>query len=235
MAKHTDRRRTPVWLLEAVRAYAGGPIALDPCTEPDNPTGAQVALTDECPNGWVWETWFAHAGDPVNAAGWIPLLWMNPPFSELLRWVVAVIDFGPTSMALTPVDMSTRYWRQLSDHAVARCDLSKRLRCLGPDKHGVWRKHEVARSASVWLVSGDLTRFATCFGHLGQVVPLDVVRALTALGKSKSVPADGAEVAPAGGGDDAATPCAVEGRPPFGPPAASSSPVAASFSDGGES
>lgn len=76
---------TPGYVLEPIRALLGG-IGLDPCTEPDNPTGAAsfYCLPDDgCALPW-------------NAAS----VFCNPPYGEARdRWVARCIEVG----ARTPV------------------------------------------------------------------------------------------------------------------------------------
>lgn len=62
-----QRFLTPGYVLEPVRQALGGVIGLDPCTEPDNPTGA---VDFYCP--------------PVDGAAqsWsAPAVFVNPPYS----------------------------------------------------------------------------------------------------------------------------------------------------------
>lgn len=67
---------TPVWLLDLARKAFGGPIGLDPCTTPENPTGAVDFIC--APEDGLMQSW---RGADV---------WCNPPFSPstLARWVV---------------------------------------------------------------------------------------------------------------------------------------------------
>lgn len=60
---------TPSKVLDAVRDY--GPIVLDPCTEPDNPTGANYFFTRE--EDGLKQNWrsFSRGG----------LIFINPPYS----------------------------------------------------------------------------------------------------------------------------------------------------------
>ena len=57
-----DRQRmlTPAYVLEPIRGLLGG-IGLDPCTEPDNPTGAKkfYALPQDGPYGEARNRWVA--------------------------------------------------------------------------------------------------------------------------------------------------------------------------------
>lgn len=71
---------TPSYILEPIRLLLGG-IGLDPCTEPDNPTGADHFYSppfDGCALPWEAETVFC-----------------NPPYGEARdRWVDRCIEEG---------------------------------------------------------------------------------------------------------------------------------------------
>jgi hypothetical protein len=72
---------TPSYVLEPIRALFGGSIGLDPCTEPDNPTGARrfhFLPQDGCALPWPATTIFC-----------------NPPYGEVRkRWVERCIEAG---------------------------------------------------------------------------------------------------------------------------------------------
>lgn len=161
--KPTDRRMTPDWLAAGVRGFLRG-AWLDPCTEPHNPMGAG--------------RFYAYPAGDGLAAPWQGDVYVNPPFSRIRVWVLkGVVDVlggcCERLLLLTPADFSTRWWSDLenSRHAVARVDLSRRLRCIGPDKsapEAEWREWEVARSASLWYLdadprSADIHGFYECF------------------------------------------------------------------------
>lgn len=71
---------TPPYVLEPVRALLGG-IGLDPCTEPDNPTGAER---------------FYHLPADGAALPWDARnVFCNPPYGEARgRWVERCIEAG---------------------------------------------------------------------------------------------------------------------------------------------
>lgn len=75
-----QRQLTPAYVLEPIRSVLGG-ISLDPCTEPDNPTGADRFYTppqDGCALPWDADTVFC-----------------NPPYGEVRdRWVERCIAEG---------------------------------------------------------------------------------------------------------------------------------------------
>ena len=96
---------TPGYVLEPIRALLGG-IGLDPCTEPDNPTGART---------------FYHLPMDGCALPWDePTIFCNPPYGEARnRWVERCIAAGATSrvVLLIPSHTETRIFQ----HALAHC------------------------------------------------------------------------------------------------------------------
>lgn len=91
---------TPGYVLEPVRELLGG-IGLDPCTEPDNPTGAAkwYSLPDDgCAMPWDAET-----------------VWCNPPYGEARdRWVDRCIAEGEQRkvLLLIPAHTETRTFQR---------------------------------------------------------------------------------------------------------------------------
>lgn len=109
---------TPAYVLDAVRAAFGGPIGLDPCTEPDNPTGAERFYA--LPTNGLAESWEA------------PSIWCNPPYGEAkLPWVRRCLEVGQagrTSVALlVPAHPDTALGQALLAGAEAVVFLSGRL------------------------------------------------------------------------------------------------------------
>lgn len=181
ICKPSDRRLTPEWILEAVREMAGGQIALDPCTEPSNPTGALDFFTEDGDNAY-WAGWVGCAKGiwQTQPATWLPLVWCNPPFSQLPAWVDKVLGETEVPVAmLTPVDYTTAWWKRLDRGAHLRCELNRRVKCLDPE---TGRSMDVARCCAVWCTRAtdvdlgvDLecrVRFRRSFAKLGRVVKL---------------------------------------------------------------
>src|SRR5436190_18074762 len=74
-----QRQLSPPYVLEPVLAALGDIIGLDPCTEPDNPTGAMSFFT-VADDGLV---------QPWHARHWLPSVYVNPPYSKAReRWVI---------------------------------------------------------------------------------------------------------------------------------------------------
>ena len=72
---------TPDWLLDAIREVA--PIALDPCTTPENPCGAHEFITEAekkpgCGDCWSWR---------IRNAPYAGLTYVNPPYGNLKPWM----------------------------------------------------------------------------------------------------------------------------------------------------
>jgi hypothetical protein len=90
--------QTPPEIIDAVRAYFGGRIPLDPATAPDNPTGAvrfcarPQAPIDRGPSLFGERD---QGGELVSTDGlsipWDAGVWLNPPFGKALRsWLLKV-------------------------------------------------------------------------------------------------------------------------------------------------
>ena len=92
---------TPGYLLEPVRSLLGG-IGLDPCTEPDNPTGAEkfYCLPDD------------GAALPWDADS----IFCNPPYGEArARWVDRCIEAGEAGrrvLLLIPAHTETKVFQK---------------------------------------------------------------------------------------------------------------------------
>jgi hypothetical protein len=96
---------TPGYVLEPLRALLGG-IGLDPCTEPDNPTGARRFYhlpMDGCVLPWEEESVFA-----------------NPPYGEARnRWVARCIQEGLVRRVVLLIPSHTE--TQTFQRALAAC------------------------------------------------------------------------------------------------------------------
>ena len=75
-----QRMMTPAYILEPIRQLLGG-IGLDPCTEPDNPTGA--------------DSFYAPPQDGAALPWEAATVFVNPPYGEVRdRWVDRCIAEG---------------------------------------------------------------------------------------------------------------------------------------------
>jgi hypothetical protein len=82
------RRLTPSYVLEPIKQLFGGVIGLDPCTEPDNPTGAQAFYAppvDGLAMPWDASTVF------VNLQCELPRL-SEGGLDAIKAWIASVLD-----------------------------------------------------------------------------------------------------------------------------------------------
>lgn len=145
---------TPAYILDPVREAMGGAIALDPCTTPDNPVGADRFFTppqDGAELPWVADTIF-----------------VNPPYGKAReRWVERCIAAGAAGskvVLLIPAHTDTRIFQMALDTA------SSVLLVKGRVKFGILRpnRRQVAASHPSALIAWNLD-LAAC-RHLGHVI-----------------------------------------------------------------
>jgi hypothetical protein len=121
---------TPPYVLEPVRHLLGG-IALDPCTEPDNPTGADnfyCLPRDGCSLSW----------DAAN-------VFCNPPYGEArARWVERCVTEGQSRpvVLLIPAHTETRVFQSALQACESVLFVKARLR------FGVLRENRRQEAAS---------------------------------------------------------------------------------------
>ncbi|QGZ42703.1 DNA N-6-adenine-methyltransferase Dam [Pseudoduganella flava] len=144
---------TPSYLLEPVRALMGG-FDLDPCTEPDNPTGARrfYALPqDGCALPWAGNT-----------------VWCNPPYGEARdRWVEKCIQAahaGVQVALLIPAHPDTRIFQ------IAMQSCTSILFVRGRLKFGVLRENLRQEAASHGSALFGFNVDLSPLWHLGVVV-----------------------------------------------------------------
>ena len=138
-----QRQLTPDYVLDPIRGILGG-IALDPCTEPDNPTGAEKFYTppqDGCSLSWEGRNVFC-----------------NPPYGEVRnRWVDKCIDEGKLRpiVLLIPASTETR----IVQRALASCTsvvfVSARLRFGVKRKNG--RQEAASHGSAIFGFGVDLS------------------------------------------------------------------------------
>lgn len=162
-----QRQLTPPYVLEPVR-QALGSIELDPCTEPDNPTGAvhfYTAATDGAEQPWDAGT-----------------IYVNPPYSKAReRWVkrcIEAADAGSRVVLLMPSHTDTRLFHlalQTASHVVF---------IKGRVKFGILRENRRQQAAS----------HPSCLigWNLVDVAPLAVLGAIWDLSESPTLPEQGA-------------------------------------------
>lgn len=150
-----QRQLTPAYVLAPIRAALGG-IGLDPCTEPDNPTGADRFYTID--DDGLSQPWDAST------------IYVNPPYGKAREpWVEACIAAGSEGRRvalLIPAHTDTRVFHRIFETANAVCFIKGRV------KFGVLRKNRRQEAASHpsavvgWNV--DLAPLSA----IGRVVPL---------------------------------------------------------------
>lgn len=99
---------TPAYVLEPVREALGG-IELDPCTEPDNPTGASIFFAVDVDG--LTQPWDARS------------IFVNPPYGKAKEpWVrrcMAAAAEGRAVVLLIPSHTDTRIFQQAVESASA--------------------------------------------------------------------------------------------------------------------
>jgi phage N-6-adenine-methyltransferase len=116
-----QRQLTPDYVLRPVRTALDG-IGLDPCTEPDNPTGAErfYTVTDD------------GLSQPWHDDTWMPTVYVNPPYSKAREpWVRACIAAGARGqrvVLLMPSHTDTWIWHKAVDTASAVCFIKGRVK-----------------------------------------------------------------------------------------------------------
>jgi phage N-6-adenine-methyltransferase len=151
---------TPERVLAPVRAFFGGQIGLDPCTEPDNPTRARHFFTEE-QNGLV-QDW--------GIAG----VFVNPPYGrDLAVWVqkiAAEAEKEVQIVALLPGNRTeTAYFQKyvLSRDLRAMCFVRKRLAFLRPDGSPAGAN---PYGSVLYMYGGSRYWFWAQFSELGRVI-----------------------------------------------------------------
>lgn len=130
-----QRQLTPAYVLEPVQRVLRV-IRLDPCTEADNPTNAEVFYTVD--DDGLTMPW--HADD------WHPTIYVNPPYSKAREpWVRRCVDAGARGqkvVLLIPAHTDTRIWHEAYETATAVCFIKGRV------KFGVLRANRRQEAAS---------------------------------------------------------------------------------------
>jgi hypothetical protein len=145
---------TPPYVLEPVRVALGGVIGLDPCTEPDNPTGAEAFYSP--PQDGATLPWDAQT------------IFVNPPYSKAReRWVLRCIEAGAAGrrvVLLMPAATDTRIFQR------ALASSSSTVFIRGRVKFGVLRpnRRQMAASHPSALIGWNVD-LAPC-AHLGLAI-----------------------------------------------------------------
>ena len=124
---------TPGYVLDPVREDLGGTIDLDPCTEPDNPTGARrfyTVVDDGLVQPWSWRF---YTDDGLAQPWWhAPTIFCNPPYGKAREpWVERCVQAGDRDqrvILLIPAATDTRTFRRAADNADAIVFVQGRLK-----------------------------------------------------------------------------------------------------------
>jgi hypothetical protein len=164
---------TPHKYVDAVRQTFGGIIHLDPCSNKWSVVGAEVE-------------WSLPDNDGLRGVWAFPTVFVNPPYGSdsergtrigdwLVKCVEAFQDFDAQVIALVPVAVNTRHWKEsVWPKAGAICFLyDTRVRVLenGLDSG---KGSPMACAAVYWGRHKD--RFAQAFASHGAVVDLEGIR-----------------------------------------------------------
>lgn len=158
----SDDWQTPVEILDRVRRIA--PIALDPCSAPDNPTRAMSWVYPPDGDGLAicWR-------DHLKAITGGRLVYVNPPYSRVAAWAVKVAmeaTFGAEVVTLVASRTDTRwFYRLVWDSASAVCFYRGRLRFVGAASGATFPSAIVYHGPRPWNFEG-------AFSDVGRVVRL---------------------------------------------------------------
>lgn len=153
---------TPEKILVPVRDYFGGQIRLDPATQPENPTSANLFYTGT-----------PHDGLELP---WMDKTFVNPPYGRVLQDWCRKIDSESQKnlgiVALLPGQrFETKYWQKhiLNDRLSAIVLILGRVPFLRPD--GSPAKSNPYGSM-LYVYNDDPEQVEKHFGHLGKILCL---------------------------------------------------------------
>lgn len=165
---------TPPWLRDLVHGFAT--IALDVCTEPENPMDALACYVEPGRHSSVrYEHIRAVDGLSQDWAPIVPrgtIAWCNPPYSlgQVIRWAkkaVAEADAGADVVMLTQADVSTKWFHFLRTHADSVCLLGRRVGFITP---GGSQMPGAKFGSALWYLGSRTKSFRNHFCEYGWVV-----------------------------------------------------------------
>ena len=134
--------QTPPEWLERIRAVA--PIALDPCTRPDNPTGAENFICP--PEDALLCDWKARANGGM--------FYSNSPYGDALaRWAPKQSAEGMRGhgVSLAPARTDTGWFRRLVT-ADAMCFVAGRIKFFSLNPlTGQWERGAWSKKKNIWV------------------------------------------------------------------------------------
>ena len=180
---------TPSKILDPVRLYLGGRIALDPATEPNNPTNASFFCCKEPPSALVQlaDGGAVDGGICLGEDG-LAIQWskydnvfINPPYGKEIRlWCRRIEEEaaqGAEILALLPAGprFATRYFQDhiFTPYLNVTCFVKGRVKFLRPDGSPTTGSNPY--DSMVMGFNVDVDQFAAAFGHLGAVVKMSVM------------------------------------------------------------
>ena len=122
------RARTKPWHLTGTDEWGTPPEVFGPLHEEFGFT-LDVCATDD---NAKCERYFTKADDGL-AKLWTGVVWMNPPYSEVARWVAKAADTargGSTVVCLVRSSTDTAWWHEFAPHAEVR-HIRGRIRFTG--------------------------------------------------------------------------------------------------------
>lgn len=166
---------TPPEVLERVRAFFGGRIPFDPCTERDNPTGADTYCTGTTDDDGLSEPWGLDA-------------FVNPPYSknaagvpQIRLWAAKIHEEargGARIIALLPCGarFSTGYWQDhiLSPLLDAVCFVRGRIKFLKASTREPGKGNNY--DSAIYGFNVGLEAFRLAFGSLGACFAMKALR-----------------------------------------------------------
>lgn len=160
--------QTPERVLDAARAYFGGPIPFDPATAPDNPTKALSFCAG--PPGTIFEKRDVLASRNGLEVPWESGTWVNPPYGKELRaWLLKIRAEAArrtTILALLPcARWEQEYLTDVLAAAKAVCWVRGRVAFVSSIDHT-----EVGGNPYASMILGfnvNLDAFAEALGVLG--------------------------------------------------------------------
>lgn len=165
-----DCWRTPPEILALVREL--GPIGLDPCTAPDNPTGAKAGYTVDEPAP-------AHGGD-WSLEGTAPgdVTYCNWPYSINGVWARRVIEHAAVAVpqgrhviGLANASVGSAWFGEITRAATATCLTDQRLKFLDPlPPHAPTQGNQWG--TGIWYFGPEPDRFAAIFSRIGTITQL---------------------------------------------------------------
>ena len=176
--------RTPEWFLDLVRKV--GPIALDPASAPDNPTGAALHLWQGHPGGvcGLAHTWARSGLAFVNPPYGAHLSGLVDPGYKILRggvptgvgrgWAQRIAQDRGEWLALVPTRSDAEWWHVLHEACAwglfwRSPSYGSRIQFVDPDTNRPRGGSTLA--SSVFYHGPNVDRFLRVFAPHGRIFP----------------------------------------------------------------